>query len=158
MATTDKLIERYLGILIGVVVAILVFLLNPSFNKSAGLVRALPQLTTCIFGFLLTLLGIILQSESPVIVKMRGKTEMYNRFIDFNKRIVVLSFVISFFSLLVGYIDFSWVHDFCDSIWVELYPTTGRIVLAVLSFGMVWLIVDMITFVKLFYKLIKQSK
>ena len=106
MATFSKIKENYLGILIGALVAVGVFFLNPAYGRSIDLIKALPQLTTCVFGFLLTLLGIILQGDGPVIQKMRDSTKIYNRFIDYNKKIVILSFVLTIVTLLIGYIDY----------------------------------------------------
>lgn len=158
MATFSKIRENYLGILFGALVAVGVFFLNPAYNRSIDMIRALPQLTTCIFGFLLTLLGIILQGDGPVIQKMRDSAKIYNRFIDYNKKIVVLSFVLSIVTLVIGYVDYSWIHSFLSSINPKLCTLGGRLVIALLAFGSIWLIVDLMTFVKLFYMLIKKSK
>ena len=91
MATLAKIKESYSGIFWGLVLAILIVLfVNPTYKESIDMIRALPQLTTCIFGFLLTLLGIILQGDGPIVTKMQSSTVIYNRFIGFNKKIVIL--------------------------------------------------------------------
>lgn len=158
MATFAKLKESYTGIFIGVLVAVIIFFVNPSFKDCVDIIRALPQLSTCVFGFLLTLLGIILQGNGPIIERMRKASDIYNRFIDFNKRIVILSFVISVVALIAGYINYDWFRNFFIKICEPSCVLIRRSFIAILSFGVVWLVVDLMTFVKLFYMLIKESK
>lgn len=146
-----------MGLILGCVVALIVFLFGPNWDFTEA-IRAIPQITTCIFGFLLTLLGIILQGNSPIISMMRNEVKIYDRFIGFNKRIVILSFVLTILAFVAGYLDFSWLS--CGLL--QDYPTiwTGikKMVIALLALGMVWLIVDLMTFIKLFYMLVKQTK
>lgn len=159
MATLAKIKESYSGIFWGLVLAILIVLfVNPTYNESIDMIRALPQLTTCIFGFLLTLLGIILQGDGPIVTKMQSSTVIYNRFIGFNKKIVILSFVVTVLALIMGYANYDWLKSLLVS-WHPLLPLVVRKVsVFVLSFGSVWLVVDLMIFVKLFYMLIKESK
>lgn len=159
MATLAKIRENLLGVFLGVLAAgIVVFLLDPTYSDCIDLIRALPQLTTCVFGFLLTLLGIVLQGESPLIAKMRDSKVVYNRFINYNKKVVVLSFVLTIVALIMGYVSYSWLNGlllkFCQSTPILV----RKFALFILTFGAVWLVVDLMTFVKLFYLLIKESK
>lgn len=157
MATCAKIRENWMGLILGCVVALIVFLFGPNWDFTEA-IRAIPQITTCIFGFLLTLLGVILQGNSPIISMMRNEVKIYDRFIGFNKRIVILSFVLTILAFVAGYLDFSWLN--CGLL--QDYPTiwTGikKMVIALLALGMVWLIVDLMTFIKLFYMLVKQTK
>lgn len=158
MAKFAKYWEQYSGIFWGAIGGVVVWLLNPSYTDSIDLVKALPQLTTCIFGFLLTLLGIILQGDGPLIQNMKEATKVYNRFIGYNKKVVILSFVMTLFALLVGYIRYEWLHNFIVSVNPCMAVYIRRYALSFLAFGSVWLVVDLMIFVKLFYLLIKQSK
>ena len=159
MATFAKIKENYFGVFWGVIVATLVvFVFKPTYSESIDIIRALPQLTTCIFGFLLTLLGIILQGDGPVILSMRGSIKVYNRFIGYNKKIVILSFILTIIALIAGYVSHSWLNGFLLAIH-PFCPVVARCIsIFVLTFCSVWLIVDLMIFVKLFYLLIKQSK
>ena len=158
MATLAKIRENYLGLAIGVLCGVGVWFLNPSYVESIDLIKALPTLTTCIFGFLLTLLGIILQGDGPVIQNMRGSTIIYNRFINYNKKVVLLSFVMTLLALVAGYVHYDWLHQIIVSINPSLTAIARKTTISVLATGSIWLVVDLTIFVHLFYLLIKQSK
>lgn len=155
-ATCSKNIENYSGIFLGLTLATaIVFFVNPPYKECIDLIRALPQLTTCTFGFLLTLLGIILQGDSPIINKMRNTTTIYNRFIGFNKKIVILSLIVTVLALVMGYVDYTWLNTLLNN-WNPLLPSIARMMsIFLLTFGSVWLVIDLTTFIKLFYLLIK---
>ena len=157
MATWAKFRESWIGLILGCVAAVFVFLFGPDRGFTEA-IRAIPQISTCIFGFLLTLLGIILQGNSPIISLMREEVRIYNRFIGFNKRIVILSFVLTISAFVAGYLDFSWLScgllQEYPIVWVGIKKT----VIALLALGSVWLIIDLMAFIKLFYMLIKQTK
>ena len=158
MVTLAKITENCLGIACGTACAIGAWLLNPSYADSIDLIKALPTLTTCIFGFLLTLLGIILQGDGPIIQKMRGATKIYNRFISYNKKVVFISFVLTLLALVAGYVSYDWLHNLIASINPNLTIVVRRIAISALTFGSIWLVVDLTIFVRLFYLLIKQPK
>ena len=159
MATFAKIRELYSGIFWGIVLATLIILfVNPIYKECIDMIRALPQLTTCIFGFLLTLLGIILQGDGPIIKKMQNSTVIYNRFIAFNKKIVVLSFAVTVLALIMGYVNYDWLKSLLSSMHPLLPMYVRKVSVFLLSFGSVWLVIDLVTFIKLFYMLIKKSK
>lgn len=158
MATIAKIKENYLGITLGILCGAGVWLLNPSYAECIDLIKALPTLTTCIFGFLLTLLGIILQGTGPVINHMRESTKIFNRFINYNKKVVLLSFVMTLLALLAGYVSYDWLHSLISSINPNWTIIVRRVSISALTFGSIWLVVDLTIFVRLFYLLIKRSK
>lgn len=158
MATLAKIRENHLGLALGILCGVGVWFLNPSYAESIDLIKALPTLTTCIFGFLLTLLGIILQGNGPVINNMRGSSKIYNRFINYNKKVVLLSFVMTLLALLAGYVSYDWLHCLISSINPNWTIIVRRVSISALTFGSIWLVVDLTIFVRLFYLLIKQSK
>lgn len=155
-----KFRENYSGIIMGIIAAIIIWWLNPKYSSCIPFICAIPQLTSCIFGFLLALLGIILQGESPTIVAMKARTRVYNRFILFNKKIVYLSLILSVITLVIGYVDFlSFGVSLIDiSLCVKDFITS--VIISLVTFGMVWLFIDLLTFLKLFYLLItaKENK
>jgi len=158
MATFAKIRENYLGIFCGFLCGIVAWFLDPSYEESIDLIRALPQLTTCIFGFLLTLLGIILQGDGPVIKNLRDSTIIYNRFINYNKKVVIISFVMTLLALIAGYVHYNWIHNIIISVCPCLAAIVRKLAISILTLGSVWLVVDLTIFIRLFYLLIKQNK
>ncbi len=154
-----KLKENYKGVFFGLVAAIIIVKVNPNYGSCLSFIKELPQLTSCIFGFLLALLGIILQGDSPTIKDMKSRPVMYNRFINYNKKVVYLSLILSVVTLVIGYID----YDYIDGLFISQYSCVKmivkKIIISSITFGIVWLFVDLLTFLRLFYLLITaQSK
>ena len=151
-----KLKENYLGVLLGLVAAVIVVWLNPPYSSCILFIQAIPQLTSCIFGFLLALLGIILQGDSPTITAMKSRTIIYNRFIKYNKKVVYLSLILSVLTLVIGYVDYSFFDGWLANNYICLSKSAKNVILSSISFGIVWLFVDLLTFLKLFYLLITE--
>ena len=144
------------GIIIGFISSILIFFLSPKLSDWIDFMKGIPALCITIFGFLLTLLGIILQGNSPTINWMRSRKETFNRFVDYNKRIVLLSFIISIYSYILGFFNFKY--------YVEQLPLSDcivnlgeKIVISIFFGLLVWFVIDTLHFIKVFYALIKEK-
>ena len=68
--------EKFKGVIIGLILTLILFRLHPNFGSSIRVIQDIPTFTTCIFGFMLTLLGIIIQGNGNVIVKMKRLEEI----------------------------------------------------------------------------------
>lgn len=153
-----KLKENYLGIFLGLVSAIIVLWLNPKYSSCLSFIQAIPQLTSCIFGFLLALLGIILQGDSPTISAMKVRAHMYNRFINYNKKVVYLSLILSLLTLVIGFFDYTVINELLFTNHPCFIMIAKKVILSSITFGIVWLLVDLLIFLKLFYLLITASE
>lgn len=146
--------EKVGGLLLGIITFIIIWIINPNFSSWKPFILEFPAIGMCAFGFLLTFLGIILQGNSETINWMMSREELYNRFIAFNKRIVIISFVLSLYSYIIGYANF-------QSIRALLYPQLVQIVKNI-SIGifcglLAWFIIDTFQFTRLFYVLIRKT-
>lgn len=149
--------EKFKGVIIGLILTLILFRLHPNFDSSIRVIQDIPTFTTCIFGFMLTLLGIIIQGNGNVIVKMKNNMVIYPRFLSLTKRVIVISLWISVFAFILGAINPSWWK-----IQFESYPTTEIIIkelsFMTLIFFCIWLIVDLAYFIHLFFLLIRTEK
>lgn len=95
-----------------------------------------------VFGFLLTVLALILQSTQEI-----RSRKLYPRLIRFNKRIVYLSLFSGVYSLLYSSmftsISKSVFKEYCVSIFIVLF---------------IWVILDLLHFVSIFYKLAENNQ
>ena len=93
--------EQFGGIILGFILSVLVFVSSPELSKWKEFIKEIPNIGMCTFGFLLTFLGIILQGGSDTIEWMKSRKDLFPRFIAFNKRIVILSIILSAESALL---------------------------------------------------------
>jgi len=143
--TLNYYIENYATKLIAVVIGI-VFYYHPliSFFKDDTFFDKVLTLSTTVFGFLLTVLTLIVQSDGPTMLKMK-QNKSYNRLIKYNKEIVYASGLLSLFSILIIVLN------------NLLYDKYFSLLLFLCSFGvlvLVFLILDSLKFLFLFYRII----
>lgn len=153
--TIGYILEKFGGMIAGMIVCCILIAVNPSFTIWKAIIIEFPSIGMCAFGFLLTLLGIILQGDSETIKWMKGRTVLYNGFIDFNKRIVYISFILSIYSYLIGYFD---ITDPAICSIPELIRIITGFEIGIFGGLMVWFIIDVIQFIRLFYTLIRDKQ
>ena len=148
--------EKYSGFIVGIIFSAVIYWINPELSKWKDFIQEIPNIGMCIFGFLLTFLGIILQGGSKTIEWMKSREILFQRFISFNKRVVVLSIVLSVYAYFLGYFNFEWFENLLkkDSCFFEIFI---RLLISAFSFLFVWLLIDILRFTKIFYLLIKKN-
>lgn len=143
-------IEKLLGLIIGLVMIFLFFKYwhHGNFISNSQFLDKLITISTTLFGFLLTVLTLIVQSESEAVKKMKAHGS-YTRLINFNKNIVLLSGLVCLLSLFLS---------FCN----ELLKCRSELLLKVFSTinlgAFTWVIVDTLIFTLIFYKILLSDK
>ena len=148
--------EKLGGIILGIILSVFVFLISPELSKWKEFIKEIPNVGMCTFGFLLTFLGIILQGGSKTIEWMKSRETLFQRFIDFNRRIVILSIVISVYAYFLAFFNFEWIKE-CFVNCICLYEIILRILISTFAFLSVWFLYDTMYFIKIFYLLIKKN-
>ena len=144
-----KLIENWLSPIIGVVISYLIYKCDViSYNGSVEFIKQFTTIGTCTFGFLLTLFGLIVQSNSDVITEIRQRKIPYRRFILYNRKVVFISLLLTIYSYIIGYLNIDRIIS-CDII---LHIATS------IFFGaFVWFMIETIYFLLIFYILIQDK-
>jgi hypothetical protein len=141
--------EKYIGLFLALVFTILCFrnwsycsfiCAKDFFDKVIGI-------TTTLFGFLLAVLTLIVQSNSTIIQEMRAFGS-YNRLISFNKKIVVLSAIICLVSLILLLTREQLVKDSPDLL--KWFSSVNFLLF-------MWTCFDTLIFILIFYKLISSE-
>lgn len=153
--TVSYWLEKFGGLFAGIIVCCIILTIHPTFSNWKSFIVEFPSIGMCAFGFLLTFLGIILQGNSDTIKWMMSREKLYNRFVDFNKRIVVISFILSLYSYIIGYVDFQIVKAFLNPQLVQIAKT---FLVGVFCGLLVWFIIDTFQFTRLFYVLIRKTE
>ncbi len=147
--------EKVGGLLLGIVTFIIIWFINPNFSNWKPFILEFPAIGMCAFGFLLTFLGIILQGNSETINWMMSREKLYNRFISFNKRIVVISFALSLYSYIIGYTNFQNIRALFSP---QLVQIVKNISIGIFCGLLAWFIIDTLQFTRLFYVLIRKTE
>ena len=148
--------EQLGGMILGFIFFALVFLSNPELSKWKVFIKEIPNIGMCTFGFLLTFLGIILQGGSKTIEWMKSREILFQRFISFNKRIVILSIVLSVYAYFLAYFNFEWIGE-CFVNCTCLFEIITKTLISVFALFSVWFLYDTMYFIKIFYLLIKKN-
>lgn len=155
--TLAVLLEKFGGPLVGFGMTLFLFQFHPDFDKNIETIRNIPTLTTCIFGFMLTLFGLIIQGNGEIIVKMKNNSLIFKRFLSFTKRIIFLALGISVFAFMIGAINPSWYYvQFEDLRAIEIM--IKEFIFMFLVSCCLWLVLDLIYFIHLFFLLIRTEK
>lgn len=70
------------------------------------------------FGVLLTFLGIIIQSPSETIRRMKRRTKNFNRLIVYNRNIIIFSLFLTVYAYLLGNLNFWRINTYSISEFV----------------------------------------
>lgn len=145
-----KVIEKYVPLLLGVLVSY-IFLEHEivGYSDCKEFIKQFTTIGTCTFGFLLTLFGLIIQSNSDVIKEIRKRKIPYRRFILYNRKVVFISLLLTIYSYVIGYLD-----------WDKLLPNysiISSIMTSIFLGGLSWFLIETIYFLTIFYILIQDK-
>ena len=145
-----KFAEKYTTCIVGLIVAFLLYkYTNVSYQGSQEFIKQFTTIGTFVFGFLLTLFGIIIQSDNQAINKMRKRHKSFLRFVSTNKKVVVFSFLLTIYAYIIGYIDITTIINNCNIITIAICVFYG---------GFVYFILETMYFLMIFYLLIQGKK
>ncbi len=149
--TIDKLKEKYLAILVSVIVVVLNFIwqFTVVINMEKLVDKAIDY-SSISFGFLLTVLAILLQAQTGALkaIKEAGR---FNDLISFNKKGVVSSLVLAIYAIVyislgieksnLQLLSVISPRDFLDNIFI---------------FILMYQLIQIILFLDLFYEIINE--
>jgi len=142
-----KILDYYLSFILSIMVSVLLSHWDiVNFDNSTDLFQQFPVLGTCSFGFLLTMFTVIIQGNNSAIRQMRDRKKPYERFVNFNKYVVILAFSVTVYSFFIG--NFKFAEWFPYKEWMCL----------VFYILFIWFIVQTLYFLCVFYTLAKGSK
>lgn len=100
------------------------------------------------FGVLLTFFGIVIQSSSETIRRMKSRTKRFNRFIVYNRNIILFSLVLTVCAYILGNLDFWKITTYSIS---EFVISTFMGALVYFLYGLMYLLL-------IFFNLLRQHE
>lgn len=147
MKKASYYIEQYLGFVLGLIAGCITYFQGfTSWGINNILAEKSVDICFILFGFLLTVLALIVQGDNQTLKRLRS-FEGYERIIRFNRRVVTLSTILGLFSLLI-----------CTILEDNLPTITSQILFSIFLILWIWLLWDFWIFIKVFYNIIIKAK
>ncbi|GAA4917447.1 hypothetical protein [Mucilaginibacter defluvii] len=151
MMTIDKLKEKYLSTVLALGFALMncKFHLSSKIDMESFSDKAI-DISSISFGFLLAVLALLLQSDTPSIqrIKQGGR---FNELINFNKKAVVASALLAIIALLYLSFKVAIIHSSIYICGISIHEFIDCVILAVFTFQ----VIEVYLFLDLFYTIIK---
>ncbi len=151
--TFSYYIEKFIGLVIGTITAYLVF---KYWYKHAAITTdkyydLIIKVCSTLFGFLLTLLGLIVNSSSKAVSDMRNHGS-YKTLISYHKIALSISFGLLLYSIFL-YLIISPIRGIED--FVSRYgEAVFKLIVSFHSGICIWGLISITIFVRLFYKIV----
>lgn len=95
------------------IVALVVAFLNFKFayflgplDKLQEFMKSFVEFGSLCFGVLLTFFGVVIQSSSETIRQMKRRTKTFNRFIRYNRNMIIFSLALTVYAYIFGNLSF----------------------------------------------------
>lgn len=109
---------------------------------------AFVELGSLCFGVLLTFFGIVIQSSSDTVRRMKRKTKMFNRFILYNRNVIMFSLALTIYAYIFGNLNF----------WKETLYYVPQIVISIFCGAFVYFIYGLCYLIIIFFLLLQQHE
>lgn len=151
--TIGYLFERYIGIIFAIIACLIllsfwsemVLLLSDKYFDSVL------KVSTSLFGFLLTVLSLLINGKNEMLEEMR-KHNSFVRLVSYHKKVIFLLFIILLLS--IGLFIITSSQDKLVGLSVLSTYVSYKIIVSIHFFLTIWVSVDILIFVSIFYKLI----
>ncbi len=77
-----------------------------SLDKLQEFMKSFVEFGSLCFGVLLTFFGVVIQSSSETIRKMKRRTKTFNRFIRYNRNMIICSLALTVYAYILGNLSF----------------------------------------------------
>lgn len=146
-----KAFSIYVPIIFSVLVAIILWI-RPivSYDMCEPLITEFTTIGACVFGFVLTMFSLVIQSNSQVVERMRSRVKPFNRFVNYSCAVVFYSFFFTIFCYVISYGHFGMLLG-CYLDFVK------RIVAPFFLAGLIYYVWLVFYFLLVFFVLIKEN-
>ena len=100
------------------------------------------------FGVLLTFFGIVIQSSSETIRRMKSRTKRFNRFIVYNRNIILFSLVLTVCAYILGNLNF----------WKITAYSISELVISIFIGALVYFLYGLLYLLLIFFNLLRQHE
>lgn len=111
-------------------------------------IKSFVEFGSLCFGVLLTFFGIIIQSSSETIRRMKRSTKNFNRLIVYNRNIIIFSLVLTVSAYLIGNLNFWKINTYSIS----------ELVISIFFGALVYFLYGLLYLLLIFFNLLHQHE
>lgn len=100
------------------------------------------------FGVLLTFFGIVIQSSSETIRQMKRRVKTFNRFIVYNRNMIIFSLVLTVCAYILGNLNF----------WKITTYSISELVISIFFGALVYFLYGLLYLLLIFFNLLRQHE
>ena len=113
---------------------------NESLKELQEFIKSFVEFGSLCFGVLLTFFGVVIQSSSETIRRMKRRSKPFNRFIEYNRNMIIFSLALTVYAYILGNLNF-WkisISEFVISIFIGafVYFLYGLLYLLLIFFNL----------------------
>lgn len=111
-------------------------------------IKSFVEFGSLCFGVLLTFFGVIIQSSSETIRRMKRSTKNFNRLIVYNRNIIIFSLVLTVYAYLMGNLNFWKINTYLIS----------ELVISIFFGALVYFLYGLLYLLLIFFNLLRQHE
>lgn len=111
-------------------------------------IKSFVEFGSLCFGVLLTFFGVIIQSSSETIRRMKRSTKNFNRLIVYNRNIIIFSLVLTVYAYLIGNLNFWKINTYLIS----------ELVISIFFGALVYFLYGLLYLLLIFFNLLRQHE
>ena len=147
----SRFFDYKLPFLVAMLVAFLCFKYAPVFGSLGDFqefMESFVDFGSLCFGVLLTFFGIIIQSSSETIRRMKRRTKNFNRFIVYNRNIIIFSLSLTVYAYILGNLNF----------WKITTYSISELVISIFLGALVYFLYGLLYLLLIFFNLLHQHE
>lgn len=111
-------------------------------------IKSFVEFGSLCFGVLLTFFGVIIQSSSETIRRMKRSTKNFNRLIVYNRNIIIFSLILTVYAYLIGNLNF----------WMITTYSISELVISIFFGALVYFLYGLLYLLLIFFNLLRQHE
>lgn len=111
-------------------------------------IKSFVEFGSLCFGVLLTFFGIVIQSSSETIRQMKRRVKTFNRFIVYNRNMIIFSLVLTVCAYILGNLNF----------WMITTFSISELVISIFFGALVYFLYGLLYLLLIFFNLLRQHE
>lgn len=147
----NRIFDYWIPFCISIVIAFFFFKYSELSNQVQlyqEFMKSFVEFGSLCFGVLLTFFGIVIQSSSETIRRMKSRTKIFNRFIVYNRNIIIFSLILTVCAYILGNLNF----------WKITAYSISELVISIFIGALVYFLYGLLYLLLIFFNLLRQHE